>query len=254
MAQIEMNALSVITCGSVTVRIFLPGMDKMALDDAGHTKKYRVLWLLHDEGESSVQWLASPAERIAEKYGIFIACPEQHHALCTNMKYGPRFEDYLVKELRGILKNNLPISVRPEDNYIGGVGTGGYGALKMAMKYPESFAKGFSLNGLTDMPAVADLALAGKDPGICHTKASLEAVFGDLAALRGSDNDLFALASAQTRPPLLLVCEENSPYFAENEALMRELRTGAELVRLPAGADFGSCQTSLPRAVEWMLA
>ena len=48
MAQIEMNALSVITCGSISVRIFLPEMNLLALDDKEHQKKYPVLWLLHN--------------------------------------------------------------------------------------------------------------------------------------------------------------------------------------------------------------
>ena len=79
MAQIEMNALSVITCGSISVRIFLPEMNLLALDDTEHTKKYPVLWLLHDEGGAAIDWLATPAEQCAAKYGIFIIAPDHHH-------------------------------------------------------------------------------------------------------------------------------------------------------------------------------
>ena len=102
MAQIEMNALSVITCGSISVRIFLPEMNLLALDDKEHQKKYPVLWLLHNEGGAALDWLSTPAEQLAAKYGIFIIAPDQHHCLCTNMKFGPRFEVFLSTELPGI--------------------------------------------------------------------------------------------------------------------------------------------------------
>ena len=43
MASIEMNMLSVITCGSISIRVFCPGMSKLALDDTSHQTKYPVL-------------------------------------------------------------------------------------------------------------------------------------------------------------------------------------------------------------------
>lgn len=92
MATIEMNMLSVLTCGSVSVRVFCPDMDKMYLEDCEHTVKYPVLWLLHDDGGAALDWLQTPAERMAKKYGIFLIAPDQHHAIGTNMKYGPKFE------------------------------------------------------------------------------------------------------------------------------------------------------------------
>ena len=77
MATIEMNMLSVITCGSISVRVFCPGMDKLFLDDKEHTKKYPVIWLLHTDGGAALDWLATPAERIAEEYGIFLIAHRQ---------------------------------------------------------------------------------------------------------------------------------------------------------------------------------
>lgn len=254
MAQIEMNALSVITCGSITVRIFLPGMDKLALDDSGHTKKYPVVWLLHDDGESSVQWLASPAERLSEKYGIFIICPEQHHALCTNMKYGPKYEDFLKDELPGIIKNNLPVSTDPKDQYIGGIGTGAYGALKMALKYPGHYKRAFAVNGILNMEEIFRRAVNGEELKIPHTKASLEAVFGDFNNFHGSENDLLTLAerdASQKKDRYLLILEESDPFRADNERFAA-LEKSARLQIIPDGSDCFSCQTSLPAALKWI--
>lgn len=253
MAQIEMNALSVITCGSISVRIFLPEMNLLALDDKEHQKKYPVLWLLHDEGGAALDWLATPAERCAAKYGIFIIAPDQHHCLCTDMKFGPRYEAFLNTELPGICRNNLPLSEDPALNWVGGVGTGGYGAVKMALKHPETFSRAVCLNGVLDLEAICKKAAAGQETGIRHNKASLEAVFGDLDSFAGSGNDLYALAGTPARAKFWLGWEEDAPVVEENRRLAGLLGDAARTVTLAAGADLESCQASLPAAVEWLM-
>ena len=252
MAQIEMNMLSVITCGSISVRVFCPGMDKLALDDREHKTRYPVLWLLHDEGGAALDWLATPAERLAERYGVFLIAPDQHHTLCTDMKYGPRFEHFMCTELPAICRNCLPLSDDPALNWIAGLGTGGYGAAKMALKHPETFSRAAALDAVLDLEAVIQKALRGEDTGIRHDKASLEAVFGDLDAFPGSQNDLFALAQKGTAGRFLFVFEEGSPRAEENRRLAEALGTAAETVILPAGADLDSAQASLPAALKWL--
>ena len=253
MASIEMNMLSVITCGSISVRVFCPGMDKLALDDREHKTRYPVLWLLHDEGGAAIDWLATPAERLAEQYGVFLIAPDQHHSLCTDMKYGPRYEHFLNAELTAICRNCLPLSDDPAQNWLLGVGTGAYGAVKMALRHPETFSRAAALSGVVDLETVIRKAQRGEDTGIRHDSASLEAVFGDLDAFPGSRNDLFALAKQGTKNRFLFVWEEGSARTAENRRLAEALGSAAETVTLPAGADLGSCQTSLPAALRWLV-
>ena len=252
MASIEMNMLSVITCGSISVRVFCPGMDKLALDDREHSTRYSVIWLLHDEGGAALDWLATPAERLAEHYGVFLIAPDQHHALCTDMKYGPRYEYFLNTELPAICRNCLPISADPARNWIAGTGTGAYGAVKMALKHPETFSRAAALNGVLDLEAVIQKALRGEETGIRHDRASLEAVFGDLGEFRGSANDLFALAEKKTDSRFLFAWEDGSPCSQENLRLAEKLGCAAETAVLAAGADLRSCQATLPAALAWL--
>ena len=253
MACIEFNALSVITCGSFSAHVFIPEMDKLALDDVSHTKKYPVLWLLHHEGGASMDWLRTPAERCAVKYGIFIIAPDQQHALCTNMAYGPRYEDFMRTELPGICRNNLPISADPALNWIGGVGTGAYGAVKMALKYPACYGKAVAINGVLDLEAICQAAAAGEETGIHHHKASLEAVFGDLNGFAGGEHDLFALAKKGTDKKFLFICEEDNPHARESRRLAELLGPAAEVRTLESGADCDSCQKSLPQGAAWLI-
>lgn len=250
MATIEMNLLSVITCGSISIRVFCPGMDKLALDDREHKVKYPVLWLLHTDGGAALDWLETPAECLAEKYGIFIIAPDQHHALCTNMKYGPRYEYFMANELQNICRNSLPISDDPAKNWVGGVGTGAYGAVKMALKHPDVFSKAIAMGGIVDLEAMIAKAVAGVDTGTPHNKASLEAVFGDLGAFHGSENDLFALEKP-TGTEFYFTWEAGRGITEENKRLAQRLN--AQAVELENDADFDSCQRSLPAAVRWLL-
>lgn len=253
MAQIELNALSVITCGSFSARVFLPEMDRLALDDAGHEKKYPVIWLLHTEGGAALDWLATPAEQCAARYGVFLIAPDQHHSLCTSMAYGPRYEEFMSTELPGICRNNLPISDDSALNWIAGVGTGAYGAVKMALKRPDVFSKAAALNGVLDLEAVCRKAAAGEETGIFHNKASLEAVFGDLNAFHGSAHDLYAAAQKPAQSKFYFTWEQRSGVADENRRLAEALGAAATMVEREAGADLGSCQKSLPDAVAWFL-
>lgn len=251
MANMELNCLSVITCGSISIRIFCPGMDKLALDDTKHEKKYPVLWLLHDDGGAAIDWLETPAERMAEKYGIFIIAPDQHHCMGTDMVYGARYEYFMSHELLGICRNNLPISEDPKENWVGGVGTGAYGALKLVLKHPETFSKAISINGILDMEAMFKKAVKGESTGTPHNKASLEAVFGELEDFHGSSNDLYALANKDAGDKVLFLWEADCSVSEENRCMAQLM--GAETKIFEADDDLSSCQRSLPAGIRWLV-
>ena len=123
----------------------------------------------------------------------------------------------------------------------------------MALKHPETFSRGFAIDGILDMEAICKKALAGEETGICHNKASLEAVFGDLDTFAGSENDLYALATAPAKSAVRLIWQDGAGVEEENRRLAGLLGSAATAQTLEAGADLGSCQRSLPAAVEWLV-
>ena len=254
MALFEFNALSVILGGSFAARVFLPEMDKLQLDDTAHAHKYPVLVLLHDEGGASIDWQRTPAERLAAEHGIFVITPDVQHTLGTDMEYGPKYETFVSTELLNICRNIFPIAQDAAQTWVGGVGTGGYGAIKLALHHPDVFSKAFSLDGVLDLNAIIEKAEAGKDTGILLGKAQLEAIFSDYSHFSGGTNDLFALAKRQAKGKFLFVSEDGFLHQKESEALAKLLGTAAELVTLPSGADCTSQQKSLPQAVAWACA
>lgn len=252
MAYLELNALSTILCGSFSAKIYLPEMDKLCLDDTAHEKKYPVLWLLHSEGGTALDWNRTMAEKCAAEYGIFIIAPDAQHSICTNMDYGPNFEDFLATELPGICRNNLPLSSDPADNWVGGVGTGAYGAVKAAIKHPEVFSKCIAMDGIFDMEAICRQAMEGKETGIFHTEESLKAVFGDLAAFHGSQHDVYALAETCGSGAFYITSAKSSQRAAERARLAASLGDKAQYVETNGEIMDFSEPTVLKNAIQWL--
>lgn len=252
MAYLECNALSTILCGSFSAKIYLPEMDQLELDDEKHEKKYPVLWLLHSEGGSSLDWNRTMAEKCAAEYGIFIIAPDAQHSICTNMDYGPKYEEFLAAELPGICRNNLPISKDPALNWIGGTGTGAYGAVKAALKHPDVFTKCIALDGIFDMDKICRKAVSGGDTGIFHTEESLRAVFGDITKIPGSVHDVYALAEKCKDGAFYITGTKESAYAKERMRLAVALKDKAQLVETKGEVMDFSEPTVLKNAVAWL--
>jgi len=251
MAFFEFNALSVILCGSFAARVFIPEMDKLHLSDSAHSHKYPVLVLLHDEGGASMDLQRTPAERLAAVHGIFIIAPDVQHTLGTDMEYGPHYETFVATELLNICRRIFPITEDAAKTWIGGIGTGGYGAVKTALQHPDVFTKAFAIDGTLDLSAIIERAKSCEDTGIDLQEEQLKAIFSDFDHFSGGENDLYALAERPAKGKFLFVCDEGYARADESEALANKLGAAAQIVTLPAGADCFSQQKSLPEAVRW---
>jgi len=88
-----------------------------------------------------------------------------------------------------------------EDTFVAGLSMGGYGAFKLALTYPDRTPPPPAF-GRADIAATAD----GEDAA---WQREMQTIFGDLAQLPGSANDLFHLAKqpiVAERKPLLYQC------------------------------------------------
>lgn len=252
MAYLELNALSTILCGSFSAKIYLPEMNMLDLDDEKHEKKYPVLWLLHSEGGTSLDWNRTMAENCAAEYGIFIIAPDAQHSICTNMDYGPKYEEFLASELPGICRNNLPISEDPALNWIGGTGTGAYGAIKAALKHPDIFTKCIAMDGIFDMDHICRLAMNGEPTGIFHNEESLRAVFGDITKISESGHDVYALAKKCRAGAFYITGTKTSKYAAERKRLAESLKEQAVLVETEGEIMDFSEPMVLKKAIAWL--
>ena len=102
-------------------------------------EKWKVLWLLGEEGCSSDRYVRSSSiEALCEKYNIAVVMPEGLHSDYENMKRGLMWYDYLTDSLPAFIRETFPVSDLREDNYVFGFGMGGLGSLRHALRSPSS--------------------------------------------------------------------------------------------------------------------
>jgi S-formylglutathione hydrolase FrmB len=155
-----------------------------------------VLYLLHGLSDDHTAWHRYTAiGRYAEAAGLAVVMPAVHRSFYTNEAHGHRYWDFVSKELPSVVRSFFRVSDRAEDTFVAGLSMGGYGALRLALTFPERYAAAASLSGGLDLrtllhePERSDL---------------LERVFGGAV---GDADDLFTLLPrAASVPPLHLSC------------------------------------------------
>ena len=81
------------------------------------------------------------------------------------------------------------MSDKREDNLIGGLSMGGYGALKAALTYPEQYAACISLSG------ALDVTRRGRADYANEWRTIFQLDMQDPTELAGTEHDVFALAT-----------------------------------------------------------
>src|SRR5271154_6280188 len=115
--------------------------------DEDQAKQYPVLYFLHGLGGNE-QILVNPSVtnevedlRAADKIGEFLlAAPNAGRSFYINSRNGKvRYEDFFIKEFIPFIESHYRIRATREQRGITGVSMGGYGALRLGLKYPELF-------------------------------------------------------------------------------------------------------------------
>jgi enterochelin esterase-like enzyme len=105
------------------------------------------------------------------------------------MRHGDRFADFIGKEVLAVEREYLPLSDKREDTFIAGNSMGGYGAMKMALKFPETFVAAAGLSSVADVKKFME----ERYPSLGET------IFGEEVP---DSEDLFALTTANESNPL----------------------------------------------------
>jgi S-formylglutathione hydrolase FrmB len=115
--------------------------------DTDKTTQYPVLYFLHGLGGNEQVLLESGGMneiedlRAANKIKEFlVVAPNGGRSFYINSRDGKvRYEDFFVKEFIPFIESHYRIHATREERGITGVSMGGYGALRLGLKYPELF-------------------------------------------------------------------------------------------------------------------
>lgn len=183
-------------------------------------RRLRTLWLLHGLSDDHTIWSRrTPIERYAANYGIAVVMPNGGKSWYTDMAHGENYYTFISEELPEICRSFFcGMSAAREDNFIAGLSMGGYGALKIALRNPNSYAAAASFSG------ALDVASHGRVFTAPHYWSD---VFGEIDQIAGSENDVYALAAKAdpaTLPRLYVACGTEDAFLPDNRRL-RDLLT-----------------------------
>jgi putative tributyrin esterase len=188
--------------------------------DYSNGHRFPVLYLLHGLYGAYKNWdTRTHLESAAAQLSFLIVTPDADDSWYTNSATKPedRFEDYIVKDLVSEVDSKYRTIREKRARAIAGLSMGGYGAVKLALKYPELFAFAGSLSGAFN--ATQDL-----DDLKPEFRAKLLEVFGNPGSRTRKENDVFLLLKSSRDYPYFYVACGTSDFFLDtNRAITAQL-------------------------------
>jgi putative tributyrin esterase len=195
MALLQINFHSQSLAMSSNMNVILPEVDMYgARPDAWDGKTpLPVLYLLHGMSDDYSSWVRKTSiERYAAGKKLAVVMPDAANSFYTDELYGYKYWTFISEELPEIIKSFFRISEKREDTFVAGLSMGSFGAAKLALNHPERFSKAALLSG-------GIFILEGVAEHYEELKDTVIRIAGDLTNIKGSINDLPALAAKLSR-------------------------------------------------------
>jgi len=236
-----------------TVNVILPEpLQGIGLTTAAQTQLPKVLYLLHGYSDDHTTWMRrTSVERYAAAHNLAVIMPAVNHSFYTNEVWGEKYWDYVSDELPRVMHRFFRLSDKPEDTFVAGLSMGGYGAMKLALTYPERFAAAASFSGAVDL---ADMSHRSED-----RVAGMDRIFGDSSKIGGTEHDLLHLMKkkAPKRPRLYLSCGTKDFLYHQHQKVVPLLKQNGWDVthyeKPDAVHEWGFWDEEIKKFIPWML-
>ena len=183
---------------------------------------FPVCYLLHGLSDDHTIWMRRTSiERYVQDLPLIVVMPDGGRSFYCDAVEGPAYEAHIIRDVIGFVDRFFHTVPGREGRVIGGLSMGGYGALKLALKFPDMFCSAVSHSGA---------------PGITRRKPhevreDMKIEFGQIFGPKpdGGKDCLYRLAETTDRnlmPALRIDCgvddgllESNRAYHAHLESL-----------------------------------
>ena len=183
---------------------------------------FPVVYLLHGRSDDENSYADHGIRALCEKYELIVVMPDGARSFYCDMHSGEKYWTFISEELPEKISVMFPIRKDRANTFAAGLSMGGYGALKLGMKYPERFAK------IGAMSAVADISWAGRKEGNMSDQEVIS-IFGSRTAMTGSEDDLFVLLEKPApecgRPEIMMHCGTADILIKENREFVQRAQT-----------------------------
>ena len=189
-------------------------------------EEYKTLWLLHGNTDDHTAWMRfSSIERYAQNAGVAVVMPNADRSWYSDTVYGAKYMTFISQELPAILRSHFKgMSEKREDNIIGGLSMGGYGAAKIALLHPENYGACISLSG------AFDITRKNRPVDINEWRSIFGFEMEKTDELCGGEHDLFAIAerfsaSGAKAPKTYIWCGTDDRLIEINNKFHEHLNT-----------------------------
>ena len=216
MALITLNLFSQSLGMQTEVMVIMPQKftnGQIGIESNVGTEAYKCLYLLHGLSDDQTIWMRRTSiERYASEYGICVVMPCAGRSFYCDTAYGANYYTYIAKELPMRMREFFHVSGKREDNYIAGLSMGGYGALKIALREPDTFCAGAGLSPCGDLSYSSFTDL-------------MQIIFGSTQV--PENDDLMCLAQKQkenpNKPRLFMAIGKEDFLYESCQSLRKEL-------------------------------
>ncbi|HEV2472674.1 MAG TPA: alpha/beta hydrolase family protein [Chthonomonadales bacterium] len=192
------------------------------LPEARHSGPFAVFYLLHGLSDDQTIWCRRTSiERYVENVPLMVVMPDGGRGFYCDAVDGLAWESALIRDLISYIDSRFHTNAGRNGRCIGGLSMGGYGAVKLALKFPDLFCSASSHSGAlawAHKPYHPDL-----EP---RRRREWERILGENPI--GGSNDIFALAEklpAAQRPALRIDCGVDDFLIQDNRAFHAHLTT-----------------------------
>ena len=183
-----------------------------------------VLYLLHGATDDYTIWCRRTSiERYVAGKQIAVVMPSAGLSFYSNEINGYRYWDFISNELPTVVKSFFKISDKREDTFVAGISMGSYGAIKLALNYPEKYCKAGVLSG--------GMYLLNKDAGASEF---VNRIYGSIENIKDTEDDLENVAkklseSGKIKPELFFACG-NKDFLYESHKKSVEYLTSLDFL------------------------
>ena len=186
----------------------------------GGTPPFATFYLLHGLSDDQTMWMRrTRVEMYAAGRPIIIVMPDGGRGFYTDHHDGgPQWATHIGVELPTMIERTFPAKATRDGRFTGGLSMGGYGALRIALGYPDRFASAVSHSGAV---------LGPRRRNDTPPSAEYRAIVGHHSGIAGTENDLALLAQRAEAggllPRLRIDCGTDDFLIEDNRTLDRQL-------------------------------
>lgn len=203
MAFLQVQFFSAVLNVASTVNVIMPEANQgIGIRASSRQSLPDVLYLLHGYSDDHSIWMRrTSVERYAAAHNLAVIMPAVNHSFYCNEVYGERYWDYVSEELPATMHRFLRLNGDPAHTYVAGLSMGGYGAMRLALSFPERFCAAASFSGVMNLN---DTFYQN------HRSKEIKRVIGEAETISGTEMDTLYLmeknAGAANKPKLYVSC------------------------------------------------